>query len=186
MKRLPAQRLRFRPHHFLCSLGFEGMGYSDAFTANMAAIVLGRLRAPGGTAALIEVTTKADDICAPCPARRGTGCQSSERIAALDAAHGAALALNEGDVLSWGEALLRMRALPPEALDDICAGCRWLEAGMCRAALTRLRLPGRQSAAPVPAALPAPAAVTPAALPPLALPPAPRSAEPDAAPAARG
>ena len=32
--------LRYRPHHFLCSLGFEGKGYSDAFTANMEAIVM--------------------------------------------------------------------------------------------------------------------------------------------------
>ena len=41
-----APPIRFRPHHFLCSLGFEGKGYSEAFTANMTGIVMGRLRAP--------------------------------------------------------------------------------------------------------------------------------------------
>ena len=64
--------VRYRPHHFLCSLGFEGKGYSEAFTANMAAIVMGRLRAAGGDATLIEVTPATDDICAPCPKRRGS------------------------------------------------------------------------------------------------------------------
>ena len=42
--------VRFRPHQFLCSLGFEGKDYSDAFTANMTAIVLDQLRGPGGDA----------------------------------------------------------------------------------------------------------------------------------------
>ena len=26
--------LEFRPHHFLCTLGFEGKGYSDEFVRN--------------------------------------------------------------------------------------------------------------------------------------------------------
>ena len=64
--------LRYRPHHFLCSLGFEGKGYSDAFTANMDAIVMGRLRASGGDAIEIRVVGAADDICGPCPKRRGS------------------------------------------------------------------------------------------------------------------
>ena len=38
--------LSFRPHHFLCTLGFEGKGYSDAFTRNMAEIA-DALRARG-------------------------------------------------------------------------------------------------------------------------------------------
>jgi len=76
--------LRYRPHHFLCSLGFEGKGYSPEFTANMTAIVQGRLRAPGGESARITVTVAADDICAPCPSRRMTGCDNDAKIAALD------------------------------------------------------------------------------------------------------
>ena len=93
----PADRvsdaLPYRRHHFLCSLGFEGKGYSDAFTANMAAIVQGRLRAPGGAATLIGVTATADAICAPCPKRQDSGCIEQARIDALDAAHGAALGI---------------------------------------------------------------------------------------------
>lgn len=136
---MPPRPLRYRPHHFLCSLGFEGKGYSPDFTANMSAIVMGRLRAARGAAVEIEVVGWADDICAPCPARRGAGCESQGKIAALDAAHGRVLGLAPGDRLSWGEALARMRALPEGALAEICGPCQWLAYGMCEAALARLK-----------------------------------------------
>ena len=131
--------IRYRPHHFLCSLGFEGKGYSPEFTANMTAIVMGRLRAEGGETARIVVVTEADDICAPCPSRRGQACESATKIAALDAAHATALRLADGDELSWDEALDRMRALPDDILDDICGPCQWRSFGMCAAALKRLK-----------------------------------------------
>ncbi|MGO4855142.1 DUF1284 domain-containing protein [Phaeovulum sp. W22_SRMD_FR3] len=131
--------LRYRPHHFLCSLGFEGKGYSPEFTANMTAIVMGRLRAAGGPEVEIEVTTTADDICTPCPARIGQGCESQGKIEKLDRAHAAALGLTAGDRLRWGAALDRMRALPEGILSEICAPCQWLAYGMCEAALARLR-----------------------------------------------
>ncbi len=131
--------LRYRPHHFLCSLGFQGKGYSDGFTANMSRIVMGRLRAPEGAAELIEVTAAADDICAPCPRRRDIFCESQPKIEALDKAHAAALGLSPGDRLTWGEAQARIRAhVPPGSLMTLCAGCEWEAYGMCEAALSRL------------------------------------------------
>ena len=132
--------LRYRPHHFLCSLGFEGKGYSDAFTANMTAIVVGRLRAAGGDATEIQVVGATDDICAPCPKRRGRACTSEPKIKALDRAHAAALKLDPRERLTWGEAKARIRAnVPPGSLRTLCAGCEWAPYGLCEAALTRLR-----------------------------------------------
>ncbi|KFE37004.1 DUF1284 domain-containing protein [Thioclava atlantica] len=132
-------RLKFRPHHFLCSLGFEGKGYSEEFTANMSGIVEGRLRRPDGPAVEIEVVGAADDICGPCPSRRGSGCSSQDRIARIDASHARALGLAPGDVLTWGEALERMAALPGDVHQEICAECQWLSGGMCAASLARLK-----------------------------------------------
>jgi hypothetical protein len=132
-------RVRYRPHHFLCSLGFQGKGYSEGFTANMTAIVMGRLRAEGGDATRIEVIGALDDICAPCPKNRGHACAVQDKIDRLDAAHAAALSLSPGDVLTWGEAQARIRAnLPPGSLSRLCAGCEWEPYGMCEAALSRL------------------------------------------------
>lgn len=131
--------VRYRPHHFLCSLGFEGKGYSEAFTANMDAIVMGRLRADGGEQTEIEVVGAADDICAPCPLRRGESCQKQAKIDRLDAAHGAAPGLAPGDRLTWGEALERIEErVRLGDLATICESCQWLELGVCEVALARL------------------------------------------------
>ncbi len=131
--------LRYRPHHFLCSIGYEGKGYSEGFTANMTAIVMGRLRAVGGDATLIEVAGAADDICAPCPKRQGEGCEAGGKIARLDAAHARALNLAPGDRLTWGEAKARIRAaVPAGSLRHLCAGCEWEPLGLCAAALARI------------------------------------------------
>lgn len=140
----PPPPLRLRPHHVLCALGFEGKGYSDAFTANMASLVEGRLRGPEGGATAIEIVGAADAICAPCPRRRGAGCLDQPKIDGLDARHGAALGLVPGDRLTWAEALDRVRGrVRPGDLARLCAGCSWLAGGMCERALARLHgMPG--------------------------------------------
>lgn len=128
----------FRPHHFLCALGFQGKGYSDEFTANMAGIVA-RLRAPGGEGVEIEVTFQADHICAPCPHRRGVGCEKARKIAELDCRHAAALGLRDGTRLTWGAAQDRIiRNVPEGTLAQLCAGCQWLTLGLCERALSDL------------------------------------------------
>lgn len=131
--------IRFRPHHFLCALGYRGEGYSDRFTRNMDRLVRLRLRAPGGDAQDIEVVDTADAICAPCPHRRGRMCESEDRITALDARHAKALGLRPGDRLSWGEAQERIRKrVAPGDLSHVCAGCQWLQYGLCEDALKKL------------------------------------------------
>lgn len=128
-----------RPHHVLCSLGFRGEGYSDAFVANMAHIVNGQLRAPKGRDVSVKITGTADSICAPCPRRVGLGCEVQADIDRLDAAHGAALGLAPGDTLTWGDCLTRVQArIVPDDLDRICAGCRWLPMGWCKTAVSDL------------------------------------------------
>jgi hypothetical protein len=127
--------ITFRPHHFLCALGFAGKGYSDRFTANMAGIV-DKLRAPNGGAVQIAVTFQADSICSPCPHKRGQSCEKAGKIASLDIRHARALLLAEGDCLTWAEAQARIVAqVPPGSLAQLCEGCQWLELGLCEAAL---------------------------------------------------
>lgn len=131
--------LRLRPHHLLCALGYQGKGYSDAFTANMTRLVAEGLHAPGGDTLEIELIAGADSLCTPCPHRRGAGCAKEASISALDARHGAALELHAGDILTWGDAKERIKnRLSPSDLDHLCAGCSWLPMGMCRDALTAL------------------------------------------------
>lgn len=131
--------IRFRPHHFLCALGFQGAGYSSAFTANMSDIVDGRLRDPGGENTKITVTFVADSICTPCPERRGLGCVKINTIKALDQRHAKALGLRDGQCITWGDALKRIKAnVKPGSLSTLCQNCQWLELGACEGALERL------------------------------------------------
>lgn len=127
----------------LCAIGFEGKGYDGPFTANLAHIVQGQLRGPGGKDIAVFITGEADSICAPCPKRRGTSCEVAPKIAGLDARHGAALDLVPGQALTWGDCLDRVRArVVPADLVQLCAGCGWLDQGMCQRRLADL-LDGR-------------------------------------------
>ena len=133
------ERLTFRPHHFLCALGFAGEGYSDAFTKNMYHIVQGRLRTPLGGETEITVIETADSICAPCPERRGSGCSKLEKITGLDQRHADALGLVAGQTITWQEAQTRIRnAVQPGDLAQLCQDCQWRPLGACEAALRRL------------------------------------------------
>ncbi|MGY6695245.1 MAG: DUF1284 domain-containing protein [Roseinatronobacter sp.] len=130
--------IQFRPHHFLCALGFQGKGYSDVFTANLARIVDG-LRAPGGDQTEIVVTGSADSICTPCPHRRGATCAKAAKIAALDHRHAAALRIAKGDRLTWEDAKARIRLyVAPGALKVLCDGCQWYDLGLCERSLSAL------------------------------------------------
>lgn len=131
--------LTFRPHHFLCSLGFQGKGYSDEFVTGFQSIV-DLLRAPQGDGTVIKVTDFTDSICAPCPHKRGDLCETQSRITQLDVAHAKVLGLSAGDQVSWGEIKERIKEkISLETFHTICEGCPWKELGVCEKALKELK-----------------------------------------------
>ena len=132
--------MKFRPHHFLCTLGFEGKGYSEQFVSNYSTLV-STLQED----TLIEVTRSADTICAPCPNRVGVGCTSAAKIEQLDSAHQKILGLSDGEKLSWSEAQARIREhMTLEKFHEACTPCSWKPLGVCERALKRLKglIPG--------------------------------------------
>jgi soluble lytic murein transglycosylase-like protein len=132
--------VRFRPHHFLCTVGFEGKGYSEEFVANYAGIAHRLRESPDGDAILISVVEGTDSVCSPCPNRRGTRCETEGKIRALDEAHARILGITAGDRLSWGEAKERIRSrMTLEKFRSACEPCSWLRSGMCEGALRKLR-----------------------------------------------
>jgi hypothetical protein len=133
------KKLKYRPHHFLCTLGFQGKGYSPSFVENFQAIV-DRLRGPDGDETPIEVVGRTDSICQPCPNRTGATCTSEPKIQALDGAHQRMLELRIGEVLTWGEAQQRIaERVDVESFHRACAPCAWRSLGVCEAALRELR-----------------------------------------------
>ena len=129
--------IHFRPHHFLCTLGFIGKGYSPAFVKNYQAIVQ-QLNDPSQQIT-IEVTPKLDSICAPCPNHTQGVCQTENIIHALDTNHAEILELKPGDQLTWPEAKERIRThMTLEKFHHACALCSWKKLGICEEKLREL------------------------------------------------
>ena len=123
--------LAFRPHHFLCTLCFQGKGYSPSFIRNYKAIAA-LLKEEKGDLTEIEVTAGIDSICSPCPNNLGNTCKTQAKITTLDKAHSDALGFAIGDKLTWGSAQQRIKErLDLATFDRICSTCGWKPLGLC-------------------------------------------------------
>jgi len=132
--------VKLRAHSLLCIQGFVGKGYSPEFVRNMTAIVKGL-----GGRTEVTVVAEPDSLCAACPNLRRSGCAlhgdgTEKGIVKQDRDVLRRLALSDGQTVTWGEILDRIRAsVAPDDLDDICGSCPWLPLGHCKEGLARLR-----------------------------------------------
>ena len=138
-KLLMDEDIKFRPHHFLCSVGYEGMGYSKSFIANYDRIIE-QIRRDEDTA--IKVIFELDDICSKCPEQnpRARTCNNQTTIDKLDQAHAAILKLKDQEIVSFRDAKARIKEhFSLEQFHIACKPCEWQKMGTCEKALQRLR-----------------------------------------------
>jgi hypothetical protein len=129
--------LAFRPHHFLCTLGFQGKGYSPEFIENYKEI-LKILTINENTA--IKVVPQKDTICGPCPHLKHTKCDKEEKIQELDRHHLQILGIKVDQILTWHEAKKRIKEhMTLRAFHQACQSCSWKSLGFCEHALRELR-----------------------------------------------
>jgi len=129
----------FRPHHFLCSLGYEGLGYSPEFVENYDKIIT-RIRNDETTK--LEVVSGLDAICKSCPSKEANinACVSEKKISELDHAHSKILGLRTGEILTWREAKNRIKhSFSIEDFHKACEPCEWKTLGICEKALRALK-----------------------------------------------
>jgi hypothetical protein len=120
--------IRLRGHHLLCLLGYRGMGYSEAYAANMSQIYE-RLRTEPETE--IELVEGPDDLCVCFPADQVYHC-GNESVFLKDAFVLDRLGLRSGEAHPWGELLQRItERVKPEHIPSWCATCQWLKYGVC-------------------------------------------------------
>ncbi|MBN6188546.1 DUF1284 domain-containing protein [Aneurinibacillus sp. BA2021] len=133
---------KLRGHHLLCVHGFQGMGYSPEFIEKMKELVA-QIRDPECDIWL-EVAIGFDDACGACPHRGPTKCEASDdsdlHVKQMDARVIRHLGL-EADATYRKEWLVRRtaRMVEPDDLDVLCEGCSWLEQGVCKDGIRRLR-----------------------------------------------
>ena len=126
--------LKLRVHHLLCSVLYEGAGYSEAFVENMNRIV-SALKDPQTRICLV---TSADSICAGCPnAMTDGGCalddtEKKESVGGLDERILRKTGLRAGEQYTAGQALQQAASrIDADFFEQCCAGCRWYLAGYC-------------------------------------------------------
>jgi hypothetical protein len=129
--------VQFRPHHFMCTLGFQGKGFSPEFVANFQTIADSLQY---DESILIEVVENTDSICSPCPHRQNLSCEFQQKIETLDAAHKATLKIEYGDVLSWQKAKEKIQQhMTLSQFHQVCEPCQWKKLGVCEEALLNLK-----------------------------------------------
>lgn len=112
------QAVSLRPHHGLCLGFFEGYGYSDSFSKNMAAVLKG-LEADTP----VKIAQGHDSICTNCP-NQDTGCPNAaiydQRVLKL-------CGLRAGQELTWSGFQNKIRTCVLEAgrLAEVCENCKW-------------------------------------------------------------
>lgn len=115
-----------RPHHGLCTLFFEGKGYSKAFTDRMWKIIY---EAEQGSE--LRLVCRADGICEVCPNRRGVRCAGGNALV-YDEKVLSLTGLREGMTVTLGQLqqAVQEKILQPGKWEEVCGDCQWAE--ICR------------------------------------------------------
>lgn len=122
--------MKIRAHHLLCMQGFQGYGYSEDFSKNMAEIIEILQNFPEHE---IEIVAETDSICTCCPYNINGKCQESQevndKIISMDLKVLEKLEISPGYVFKAGEILKITNKKLKTYLDvkEICGDCRWSE-----------------------------------------------------------
>lgn len=111
-----------RAHHGLCVSFFEGKGYSDSFTANMAEKKMLLENDP-----MVKIVDNTDEICKACPHNESGVCSSSGKVAKYDSAVLARCGIKSGTEMHWKDfvRLVHDNIIGAKKLSEVCGDCQW-------------------------------------------------------------
>lgn len=126
--------LKLRVHHLLCSVLYEGSGYSEAFVENMNNVV----SALKDRETRVCLVTGADSVCAECPNAMGDGgCaldgdKEEKSVDRLDIRIMDHTGLTAGKIYRAEEVIMQAASRMDAAFfEQCCSECRWYLAGYC-------------------------------------------------------
>lgn len=114
--------INLRAHHGMCLFFFQGKGYSDDFTKNMA-----EMKEILSANPLIRLVAAADDICLACPNNHQGVCSSAGKVNVYDTAVLKFCGLSVGCELPFLEfqEIVREKILETHKRPHICGDCQW-------------------------------------------------------------
>ncbi len=117
--------IALRGHHFLCTLHYQGAGYSAAFTDNFTALCQHIHATPD---VQVRVASMADNICQACPSLQDDGqhCAHQASVMQRDRALLDEMGWHPDTVMPLGEAHLAVLAQREHLMSKVCPGCEWL------------------------------------------------------------
>lgn len=119
-----------RPHHLLCTQGYSGKGYSEAFVENMNQLTA-ELRS--GKPVKVRLTFSTDDLCGKCPNMLGTDlCSTNDKVKRFDRKVVEYFQLEEKEYVYQDLVEKIRKEITPQMLADICDGCSWYPVSACR------------------------------------------------------
>ena len=123
--------MRLRPHHLLCTQGYEGNGYDEHFVRRMTAYVTQMRREEN---VRIEITLRPDDICTACPnLSDAEHCVSDDKVLAFDRKVLEMFGLKEGETYNYQKLIRDIdNHMTRERLHSICGTCSWYPVSLCR------------------------------------------------------
>jgi len=123
--------MKMRPHHLLCTQGYEGKGYDQAFVEHMSMYVR-RMRSDPSFR--VRITLSPDDLCAACPNLIDPmHCASNEKVCSFDRKVMEYFNLEEGKGYNYRE-LVQMidQKITETDMESICGTCAWYPVSLCR------------------------------------------------------
>ena len=122
--------MKIRAHHLLCMQGFQGYGYSEDFSKNMAEIIEALQNFPEHE---IEIIAGNDSICTCCPYNIDKKCQesqgSNDKIVSMDLKVLEKLDITPGSIFK-AEKIFKITNKKLKTYIDvkeICGNCSWSE-----------------------------------------------------------
>ena len=119
-------KLVLRGHHLLCLKGFQGYGYDEEFTENMA-FINSKRKLKDTT---VQLTSSPDDICSACPNLKDGICENqsqNEMIVSMDREVlkklDPAKEYNSIELFNKIDTIFNSK----ESVGEICFGCKWSE-----------------------------------------------------------
>ncbi|WP_029324377.1 DUF1284 domain-containing protein [Butyrivibrio sp. AE3004] len=122
--------INLRPHHLLCTQGYSGKGYNEAFVLNMTMITK-RMRTEPDLKVRIVFST--DDLCTYCPRKRGEGiCADDAKVLVFDKGVKDLLDLEENEY-SYQELIHEIHdKMDSSKMKQICGICEWYHMSACK------------------------------------------------------